>query len=143
MHTATPRRTFRRASLRSAGSNAYTASYRTGAPRPIGIRTTRPSSFAAVVRSLLKDMTANPCRAVQCRREYLALFDEMYELAGRGESLTAEEIALARVLASMIILEFPRQNCRRKSVPARADRADIADKLIGFMEAHYMEQLSI
>lgn len=106
-------------------------------------RSERDAIPAAVVRSLLKAMTANPCRAVQCRREYLALFDEMYELAGRGESLTAEEIALARVLASMIILEFPRQNCKRKSVPARADRADIADKLIAFIEAHYKEQLSI
>ena len=39
---------------------------------------------APVVRSLIKNMTAHTCRAVQCRREYLALFAEMYDLADRG-----------------------------------------------------------
>ena len=72
---------------------------------------------APVVRSLIKNMTANTCRAVQCRREYLALFAEIYDLADRGDSLSDEEIALVRVLASMILLKFPYQDRRQRRKP--------------------------
>ena len=100
---------------------------------------------APVVRSLIKNMTANTCRAVQCRREYLALFAEIYDLADRGDSLSDEEIALVRVLASMILLKFPYQDRRQRRKPLHAHdtKAEVADKIIAFIETHYKERLSI
>lgn len=98
-----------------------------------------------VVRSLLRSITANPCRAVPCRRELFALFAEMYELADRGNSLSDEEIALARVIAAMILLKFPYQDRRqgRRPVHEHAVKADVADKTLAFIEAHYKECLSV
>lgn len=98
-----------------------------------------------VVRSLLKSITANPCRAVPCRRELFSLFAEMYDLADRGNSLSDEEIALARVIASMILLKFPYQHRSqgRRPVHEHAVKADVADKILAFIEAHYRESLSV
>ncbi len=100
---------------------------------------------AHVVGALIKSMTANPCRVVPCRRELFTLFTEMYELADRGNSLTDEEVALARVIASMILLKFPYQDRSqgRKSVHEHTVKADVADKILAFIEEHYKERLSV
>lgn len=114
-------------------------------PRKTGRADSRSIVPDSVVRSLLRSMTANPCRAVPVRRELFALFSEMYELADRGHSLSDEEIALARVIASMILLKFPYQDRSQGRRPIRehAVKADVADKILAFIEAHYKERLSV
>ncbi len=98
-----------------------------------------------VVRSIVDLMRANPCQPMPCRNGYLKLFAELYDLADRGSMLSDAEIALARVLASMILLKFPGPSDvqQQETIPAHTPKADVADKILAFIEAHYKEHISI
>ena len=107
---------------------------------PESARTIRGTAPADVVSRARKRLLAQRCRPVAADRELGGLFTELDALADRGrERLTADEMALARTLGTLILL---RCNARRRQL-ARKDEGRMMDEAVAWLERHAGERVHI
>ena len=93
-----------------------------------------------VYRDLLAQLLTRRCRSLPVTRELAALFIELDGLAERGaRALSATELALARALATMILL----RTADPRRVPSAKAPTRLMEEAVAWLKAHYAERVRI
>ena len=91
-------------------------------------------------RDLLAQLLTRRCRPLPVTRELAALFIELDGLAERGaRALSATELALARALATMILL----RTADPRRVPSAKAPTRLMEEAVSWLKAHYAERVRI
>jgi len=91
-------------------------------------------------RDLLAQLLTRRCRPLPVTRELAALFIELDGLAERGaRALSATELALARALATMILL----RTSDPRRVPSAKAPTRLMEEAVSWLKAHYAERVRI
>lgn len=93
---------------------------------------------AATAQALIAELSERICTPVPCARVLSDLFRELDELAARGGVRSAQDLALARTLCTLIL-----QRCTRQPTHAAPLRTGtrLMDEAVAWLKSHYAEDI--
>ena len=94
----------------------------------------------AMQDELIEGLLSRASRSVPCDRPLQALFAELDALAVKGPDCSARDLALARTLATGILL---RCTARESLPPPPSESERLMDQALAWLEGHFAENVSV